>query len=154
MEQAHQRNTGAQYSHENASIRTDTARRKSKGERRTECNHAYSRSENHRACVNGYTALHGRIAFVRTASPPLNFSEALIGIKNGHKLARSGWNGSGMYIMAQFPDENSKNNVPYIYMICPIGSTKQFGGISNIEEKRIPWLCSQTDMFADDWIML
>lgn len=81
----------------------------------------------------------------------LNFSEALIFLKDGRNMARGGWNGNGMYIATQYPDAGSKNNVPYLYMICPVGSTKQFGGESNTEEKRIPWLCSQTDMFAEDW---
>jgi hypothetical protein len=80
-----------------------------------------------------------------------DFSRALFLLKVGFKIARRGWNGTGMYVMAQFPDEGSKNNVPYLYMICPVGSTKQFGGESNENEKRIPWLASQTDLFANDW---
>lgn len=81
----------------------------------------------------------------------MDFSRGLAYLKSGLRMARKGWNGNGMYITAQIPDENSKMTSPYLYMTCPVGSTKQFGGESNTEEKRIPWLCSQTDMFAEDW---
>lgn len=84
----------------------------------------------------------------------LNFSEALTGIKNGHSLSRTGWNGKGMFIKAQIPDENSKMTTPYIYMICPPGSTKQFGEGTDGAEMRVPWLASQTDLFATDWVIL
>lgn len=81
----------------------------------------------------------------------MDFSEALKLIKEGKKVSRIGWNGKGMFISGQFPDENSKMTSPYIFMTCPVGSTKQFGGESNESEKRIPWLASQTDIFSADW---
>lgn len=86
----------------------------------------------------------------------MNFSEALVELKAGKALTRQGWNGTGMFIKAQFPDENSANTRPYLFILCPAGSTKQFNqdGLKNEKDERIPWLCSQTDMFADDWILV
>jgi len=46
-----------------------------------------------------------------------------------------------MHIAAQYPDENSMNTLPYIYMITVTGD-------------RIPWLASQTDLFAEDWYLV
>jgi hypothetical protein len=68
----------------------------------------------------------------------MNFSEALAAIKDGKKLTRSGWNGKGMYVAAQFPDANSANTKPYIYIV-PVG-----GG-------RCPWVAAHSDLFAEDW---
>ena len=57
---------------------------------------------------------------------------------NGERVARSGWNGKGMWVTLQEPDTESKMSEPYVYM-----KTAQ-GGF-------IPWLCSQADLLAVDW---
>lgn len=57
---------------------------------------------------------------------------------NGSKVARSGWNGKNMYLMLQVPDEHSKMTLPYVYMKTAQGDL-------------VPWLCSQTDLLANDW---
>lgn len=54
-------------------------------------------------------------------------------------VAREGWNGKGMYLEIQFPDGNSHMSVPYIYM-------------STVDGNLVPWLASQTDILATDWI--
>ncbi len=59
-------------------------------------------------------------------------------LQNGQKVCRSGWNGKGMWLELQRPDENSKMTEPYVYM-----KTAQDG--------LIPWLCSQADLLATDW---
>ncbi len=74
-------------------------------------------------------------------SEEFNFSEALVHLKNGRSLSRSGWNGKNQFIKAQFPDENSKMNLPYIY-------------ISNVDSKLVPWIASQGDIFAEDWFVI
>ena len=68
----------------------------------------------------------------------MDYSDALINLKAGNRMSRSGWNGRGMWIAAQYPDAHSKMTEPYLYM-----KTAQ-GGL-------IPWLCSQADAFAEDW---
>ena len=59
-------------------------------------------------------------------------------MQNGSRVCRPGWNGKGMWLAIQFPDEESMMTEPYVYM-----STAQ-GGL-------IPWLCSQADLLAVDW---
>lgn len=71
----------------------------------------------------------------------INFSDALSLIKKGYALKRTGWNGKGMYIMGQFPDEHSKMNRPYIF-------------IAGVDSLLVPWIASQTDLFAEDWIIV
>jgi hypothetical protein len=66
------------------------------------------------------------------------FEEALILLKAGRRLSREGWNGKGMWIEVQRPDEHSKMSLPYIYM-------------STVTGDLVPWLASQTDILAEDW---
>jgi hypothetical protein len=68
----------------------------------------------------------------------MHFSDALIALKNGHKVCRSGWNGKGMWIEVQNPDAHSKMTLPYIYMYTA-------------DKQLVPWLASQTDILASDW---
>jgi|GEM_PF-2323324 len=67
------------------------------------------------------------------------FGEALTLLELGKKLARTGWNGKGLYIELQTPDKNSKMTRPYIYMKTAQGDL-------------VPWVASQTDMLEKDWI--
>jgi hypothetical protein len=69
-----------------------------------------------------------------------NFGVALEYMKQQDaKMTRAGWNGSGQWIKLQRPDENSKMTLPYIY-------------ISTVKGDLVPWLASQTDLLAEDWI--
>ena len=78
----------------------------------------------------------------------MDFGKALENLKNGHRVCREGWNGKGMWILLQRPDENSKMTNPYIYIEYPVGHAAYPNG------SRVPWLASQTDMMADDWCVL
>ena len=77
-----------------------------------------------------------------------DFGWALRQLKNGAKVAREGWNGKGIFICLQVPDENSKMTGPYIY----IDSTGLQTFNTAAPKVRVPWQASQTDMLADDWI--
>lgn len=61
-------------------------------------------------------------------------------LHSGAKIAREGWNGKGMYLCLQKPDESSLMTSPYVYMKTADGF-------------KVPWLCSQTDLLAEDWIL-
>lgn len=80
-----------------------------------------------------------------TSTSGFNFGEALEKLKEGLRMARAGWNGKGMWIVLQRPDENSKMTLPYIYIEYPEGHPAYPSG------SRVPWLASQTDLLADDW---
>lgn len=78
----------------------------------------------------------------------MTFSEALQVLREGVndqlpgevQVTRDGWNGKGLFVMAQYPDVHSKMGNPYLYI-----DAKALGG------ERNPWVPSQTDLFADDW---
>lgn len=75
----------------------------------------------------------------------MNFGEALSVLKQGKNVARSGWNGKGLWLTLQVPDANSKMTLPYIYMSYPSDA-------QNTPGARVPWLASQTDVLAEDWM--
>lgn len=77
----------------------------------------------------------------------LSFSDALEAVKRGHPIQRSGWNGSGLVVKAQFPDANSKMTLPYLYIEYPLDAKTTPGA-------RCPWLASQTDIMAEDWCII
>lgn len=76
----------------------------------------------------------------------MDFGDALSDLKIGLRVAREGWNGKGMWLELQMPDEHSKMTLPYIYLNYPVGSAAYPSGA------RVPWLASQTDLLADDWV--
>lgn len=67
----------------------------------------------------------------------MDFGEALTELKYGHKVAREGWNGKGMYVEMQVPDEHSKMRRPYLFM-------------SPVDGALVPWVASQSDLLAED----
>jgi hypothetical protein len=77
-----------------------------------------------------------------------SFSDALQLLKEGYTVAREGWNGKGMWLCLQKPDEHSKMTLPYIYIEYPEGHPAYPRG------SRVPWLASQTDMLAEDWVII
>ena len=76
-----------------------------------------------------------------------DFSKALEEAKSGQKIRRSGWNGNGIFVTIQRPDENSKMSSPYLY----IDTTGLQSDNENTPRVRTPWTPSQTDIMAEDW---
>jgi len=79
-----------------------------------------------------------------------DFGEAIKQLKQGKKLARSGWNGRGIFIELQRPDANSKMTSPYIY----IDTTGLQTDNPDAPKSLVPWLASQTDILAEDWFIV
>lgn len=80
--------------------------------------------------------------FVPIYTGGMPFGEALENLKfnpDCRKVARVGWNGKGMSIELQVPDENSKMTLPYLFM-------------NTTDGERVPWLISQSDALASDWV--
>lgn len=68
----------------------------------------------------------------------MDIGRAVKAMRDGDKVCREGWNGKDMYLEMQVPDAHSKMSLPYIYM-------------RTVQGDLVPWLCSQTDLLADDW---
>lgn len=76
----------------------------------------------------------------------MEIGEALDVLRAGGKVRRIGWNGAGLWLELQTPDEHSKMTLPYLYLNYPVGSAAYPNGA------RVPWLASQTDILAEDWV--
>ena len=91
-------------------------------------------------------------AFERT-DDPMDFGSAIMNMKEGHKVARKGWNGKHQYIQLasgisyKAPDGkivNCKHDA--------IGNQAiAFVGTSGVQ---MGWLASQADMLAEDWLIV
>jgi hypothetical protein len=67
-----------------------------------------------------------------------DFGWALSKLKEGLSVRRMGWNGNGMSLSIQWPEDISDMTLPYIY-------------ISTVQGDLVPWLASQTDLLSNDW---
>jgi len=77
----------------------------------------------------------------------MGFGDAIKLLKEGKKVARRGWNGKGIFIELQVPDEYSKMTHPYIF----IDTTGLQTDNPDAPKNRVPWAPSQTDLLAEDW---
>lgn len=80
----------------------------------------------------------------------MNIGQAIEELKSGKKVAREGWNGKGIYIELQVPDEHSKMTLPYIYIVTNGLITDNAKAPKGV----VPWLASQTDILAVDWVVV
>jgi hypothetical protein len=76
------------------------------------------------------------------------FGVALDELKTGARVARRGWNGVGIFIEMQPPGDKSKMTERYIY----IDTTGLVTTNPDAPKGRVPWLASQTDLLAEDWV--
>lgn len=68
----------------------------------------------------------------------MTFGDAIVELKKGNRVQRSGWNGKGMSLYLK----TFQGYDPVIVMVTATG-THQPG-----------WLASQADILSDDWLLL
>mgnify|MGYP003732400137 CR=1 FL=1 len=79
-----------------------------------------------------------------------SFSEALELMKKGSIMARKAWNNPSISVAIQFPDENSANTEPYLYMVKKIVENDD----TKSQNKRFPLDLSCESIFASDWFII
>lgn len=84
----------------------------------------------------------------------MNFSQALDLIKADHRLTRLNWNGPGMFIFLVAGSEFEVNRPPLNQMFMPGTKIKYQSHIDmkTAQGTIVPWVASQSDILADDWI--
>lgn len=83
----------------------------------------------------------------------MNFGEALLRLKEGKRVCRSGWNGKSMFLFLVNGSNFVVNREPLLSIMgegavvtyCPHIDMK------TADDKVVPWLASQTDVLAEDW---
>lgn len=104
----------------------------------------------------------GYSAIERSFTAALGFGDAILALKGGERVCRAGWNGRGMWLALtegtqDLPAEKFWN--PHNRAFA-----EQNGGAATVlpsitmktatGEILMGWLASQTDMLAEDWMVL
>lgn len=85
----------------------------------------------------------------------MNFGEALQYLKGGYRVTRPGWNGKGMFIYL-VPGSEFEVNRPPLNVHFLEGTKMTYRphiDMFDAEGKCVPWLASQTDLLAEDWML-
>lgn len=92
--------------------------------------------------------------------PKMTFGEALEALKYGKKVSRKGWNGKGMFLWLMEGCEIKKEWIKEKGLLEACGEKESIKGLPSIRmltaqgEVLTGWLASQSDMFAEDWILV
>ncbi len=84
----------------------------------------------------------------------LTFGDAVYLLKQGKKVCRSGWNGKGMFLFL-VPGSTFKVSRAPLLGIYPEGAEVSYCphiDMKTADGKIVPWLASQTDVLAEDWM--
>ena len=84
------------------------------------------------------------------------FGTALKHLKQGYKVARSGWNGKGMFLFL-VPGSVFKVNRAPLLGIYPEGTEINYRphiDMKTVDGEIVPWVASQTDVLAEDWCVV
>jgi hypothetical protein len=106
----------------------------------------------------GYISWSPKHVFNNAYKPLTNmsFGDAITMLKRGNKVARLGWNGKGMFLFL-VPGSVFKVNRAPLLGIYPEGTEITYHAhidMKTADDKVVPWLASQTDMLAEDWVLL
>ena len=84
----------------------------------------------------------------------MNIGQAVEALKEGHKVARNGWNGKDMFLyyvpsnsykaQTEIAKAHFGETVPY----------QAYVAMKTVQGTVVPWLCSQTDLLAEDWVIV
>lgn len=86
----------------------------------------------------------------------LTFGLAVEAIKKGKKVARSGWNGKGMFLFL-VPGSTFKVNRPPLLGIYPEGTEINYRphiDMKTANGEIVPWVASQSDVLENDWVII
>ena len=78
----------------------------------------------------------------------LNFGDAIKALKAGKSVARTGWNGKGMFLFLVAGQEIAKGTK---FGFGQYEGEPDWNGFITMKNKLVPWLASQTDVLAEDW---
>lgn len=89
----------------------------------------------------------------QTGTTGLCFSQALLHLKSGGRVARKGWNGKNMFIFKVNGSQFQVNREPLLSILGE-GTEVRYQthyDMKTADGSIVPWLCSQSDMDAEDW---
>jgi hypothetical protein len=89
----------------------------------------------------------------------MNFGEALDALLRGLKVARSGWNGRGMWLVLVPGSTITVSEGRPLGDAAPelVGQQVQYRphlDMKTVDGEIVPWVASQSDLLATDWFVL
>lgn len=84
----------------------------------------------------------------------MDFGDAIRALKDGKRVTRAGWNGKGMFLFL-VPGSRFKVNRAPLLGIYPEGHEVDYHAHIDMKTAQgyvVPWLASQADMLAEDWV--
>ena len=101
---------------------------------------------------DGYQAWSPGYAFNSAYRPitGMSFGLAVEAMKMGKRVCRAGWNGKGMWLGYVEADNYTVGYLPIDITL----QTLPWIGMKTADDKFVPWLASQTDVLADDWMIV
>lgn len=89
----------------------------------------------------------------------MDFGVALVELHGGDRLARDGWNGTGMYVVLQkgYPEGIAINRNTAEATGLAEGTVCRFRPylmMRTTDGDFVPWVASQSDLLADDWTLV
>ena len=106
----------------------------------------------------GYISWSPKAVFENAYRPVtgMSFGLAIEALKMGKKVCRAGWNGKGMFLFLVAGSTFQVNRAP-LNQFYPEGTTINYCphiDMKTADDKIVPWLASQTDVLADDWMIV
>lgn len=86
----------------------------------------------------------------------MEFGQALTGLKHGSRASREGWNGKGMWVVmvgAGHYDVGARTVGLNVRKDAP-PALRPWLGLKAHNGDFVPWVASQSDILADDWVIL
>lgn len=86
----------------------------------------------------------------------MDFSLALVALKNGARMSREGWNASGQFVVLQraYPDGIAINRNTAEATGIPEGTVCRFRPylmLRTADGSFVPWAPTVSDVLAEDW---
>ena len=86
----------------------------------------------------------------------MSFGLAVEAMKMGKRVCRANWNGKGMFLFLVAGSTFQVSRAP-LNQFYPEGATINYCphiDMKTADDKIVPWLASQTDVLADDWMIV
>ena len=88
----------------------------------------------------------------------INFGEAIVALKQGHKVARLSWNGKGMYIYlvpaASYPAQRNINETVVSEFENDMVPYTSYIAMKTVRNEITPWAPAQSDVLEEDWVII
>lgn len=104
--------------------------------------------------ADGYVSWSPKDVFEAAYQPvtTMSFGHALQALNEGERVARAGWNGKNMWL--QLIDPYAKYDQFSVTESAGMqGTLTVHPWMKTADNKLVPWLCSLTDMMAEDWLI-